>query len=193
MNGVCRNQGREVVVRRFTRVGLALAAGALTAAIAVVPASAASSSTSKKPKPIKVTAQCTSNVSIVVPAGQQGITPPVNSGHEYGSISCPKVGSGVISQSLTQDDAGDLTGTYTAYFATGSVHGKYTLTQQPGLPSSTTGFFSATFLGTSTVAGGTGTYKNITGKGTWNCSTMDGVHTTCTGKLKVVLPPVTKA
>jgi hypothetical protein len=172
---------------------LALAASSVMAAAAVVPAVAATSSKSKKPKPVKVTSACTSSVSIVVPAGQQAITPPVDSGHEYGSLSCAKVGVGVISESLTQNDAGDLTGTYTAYFATGSIHGAYTLTQQPGLPSSTTGFFSATYMGTSTVAGGTGTFKKITGHGMWNCSTMDGVHLTCTGKFKVVLPPVTKA
>jgi hypothetical protein len=143
-------------------------------------------------KPIKVTSSCTSDVAIVVPAGQQQVTSPVDAGHEYGALSCAKVGAGVISESLTQDDAGDLTGKYTAYLSTGTIHGAYTLAQGPGQPSGTTTFFSATYTGTSTVTGGTGTYKHITGKGRWDCSTADGVHLTCTGKVKVNVPPAMK-
>lgn len=175
---------------------VALAASALTAAAVVVPASAATSSSKSKPakaKKIKVTSNCSSNVATVIPAGQQAITPPLNSGQNYGSIRCSAGGAGVMSQTFTQDDAGDLTGKYTVYFATGTLHGAYTLAQGPGQPSGTTTFFSATYTGTSTVTGGTGTYKKVAGTGTWNCSTLDGVHLICSIKVKVTLPPVTKA
>ena len=39
-----------------------------------------------------------------------------------------------------------------------------------------------------TVAGGTGAYKKANGKGTMKCSSIDGVHFSCTSKIKLSQP-----
>ena len=36
-----------------------------------------------------------------------------------------------------------------------------------------------------TITGGTGTYAGAKGVGTMTCKTLDGIHTTCTDKLKL--------
>jgi hypothetical protein len=180
-------------VRRISLVGLALVACSLVVAVAVAvaPAGAATSAAKvPKPKPVKIHTNCTSNVSIVVPAGQNDVVPPVAQGREYGSISCPKMGTGVESETLLLNDSGNLTGTYTKYFPTGSVHGTYMLIPGDSLPSGPTTFDSATYTGTETVTGGTGVYKNVAGKGTSTCSTPDSVHLSCRDKLKLTLPPL---
>jgi hypothetical protein len=180
------------VVRRISLVGLALIACSLVVAVAVAPAGAATSKAKKVPKrkTVKIHTTCTSNVSIAVPAGQNDVVPPVDQGLEYGSVSCPKVGSGVESETLLLDDSGNLTGKYTKYFPTGSVHGTYALTPGDSLPSGPTTFDAATYTGTETVTAGTGIYKHVVGKGTLTCSTPDSVHLSCREQLKLTLPPV---
>jgi hypothetical protein len=100
------------------------------------------------------------------------------------------LGTGVESETLLLDDSGNLTGTYTMYFPTGSVHGTYALTPGDSLPSGPTTFDSATYTGTATATGGTGIYKHGVGHGTLTCSTPDSVHLSCRGQLKLTLPPV---
>jgi len=38
----------------------------------------------------------------------------------------------------------------------------------------------------------TGTLSGITGTGTMTCKTLDGIHTTCTDRLKLKVPPATR-
>jgi len=181
----------EGVVRRISLVALALVASSLAVAIAVAPAGAKTHKVKvPKPKPAKIHTTCTGNVSIAIPAGQSDVVPPVDQGREYGSVSCPMMGTGVESETLLLDDSGDLSGKYTKYFPTGSVHGAYTLTPGDSLPSGPTTFESASYTGTETVTGGTGIYKHAVGKGTLTCSTPDSVHLSCSETLKLTLPPV---
>ena len=73
---------------------------------------------------------------------------------------------------------------FTWYFRTGTLSGKYELTPRER----TLNFLNVTYDGTLTVTGGTGTYRGIKGSGTMTCATQDGIHTSCTDKLKVKLP-----
>lgn len=164
--------------RRICLVGAALSAGLL--ACAVAPALAATSSTTT-PKPIKTV--CKTNVGIMIAPGGTDVTPPVQAGQEYGAARCGAVlGGGVQSDTFTTDDSGDTLATFTWYLHTGTVHGTYVLTPQEG----TFNFLAVDYLGTMKVKGGTGAFAGAKGKGTMTCATLDGIHTTCTDKVKLV-------
>ena len=81
-------------------------------------------------------------------------------------------------------DSGVNQATYQMYFPTGTIHGKYALTPSEGDFGPTT-FTETDYLGTLTITGGTGTYKGAKGIGTMTCNTLDGIHTTCTDRLKL--------
>ncbi len=168
------------------------------AALSVIPlafgATSASAATKPKPKPKPnkpITVHCSTNVGVMVAVGDTGVTPPVDQGNEYGSASCDKFGAGVQSDSFTVPDTGDTVAAFTWYFKSGTIHGTYDLTPQEG--SFTGNFLAVDYLGTLVVAGGTGTYEGVKGTGAMVCSTADGIHTTCTDKLKVKLKPATAA
>jgi hypothetical protein len=182
-------------VKRISLVGVALVASSLAIAVTVVPAGAKTSkgkTKTVKAKPVKVEATCTSDVSIAVLPGQTQVVPPVNQGHEYGLVSCGTLGKGVQSESLTLQDTGNYVGTYTEYFDTGTIHGTYTLIPGDSIPTGPTTFNAANYTGTATVVGGTGAYRKAIGTGTLTCSTPDSIHSSCSEKLKLTLPPVTK-
>jgi hypothetical protein len=171
---------REVVVRRrICLVGAALGASSL--AFGVAPALAAKKRTTK-PAIKAVSPTCTTNVGIMIPSSASDITPPVQSGNEYGTASCRGVlGRGIQSDTFNVLDSGDTVATYTLYFHGGTIHGKYDLTPQEG----SFNFLTVDYLGTLTIRGGNGAFLGAEGTGTMTCDTIDGIHTTCTDKLKL--------
>jgi hypothetical protein len=170
-------------VRRICLVAVAIAASFLTVAIAVAPAGA---KTKKgKTKVTVVKASCKVSEAIAPPAGSDQVVPPVSQGQAYGSVICGGVGGGLQSESMTLQNSGDITGTWWDYLKTGAVHGTYDLTPGSSLPTNPQDFAAGTYTGTIVVAGGTGTFKGITGTGTSACATQDSVHYSCTEKLKL--------
>ena len=167
------------------RICVASVASCVTALTIGVPAVAAVHKTKKPVKPATVNVKCVTNVGIMVANGDSAVTPPVQQGSEYGTVHCGKWGSGVQGDSFTVPDSGDTVADFTWYLRTGTVSGHYDLTPQEG----TLNFLNATYDGTLTVTGGTGTFSGIKGTGTMTCATQDGIHTSCTDKLKVK-PPV---
>jgi hypothetical protein len=160
-------------------MGAALSAVPL--ALGVAPAMAASS-TAKKQKPKPIETNCTTSVGIMIAAGDTGLTPPIDSGREYGTAVCGKVlGHGVQSDTFNTPDSGDNVATFTLYFQGGTIHGKYDLTPQEG----GLNFLETDYLGTLTVKGGSGLYQGAKGTGTMTCQSLDGIHTTCHDKLKL--------
>jgi hypothetical protein len=155
-----------------------LAASPLVFAVAQ-PALAAS----KKAPPTKIVkVACTTNVAIMIARGDNGVTPPVQQGSEYGSSVCGRpLGQGVQADGFTVAATGDTVAKYSLYFHGGSIHGSYDLSPQE----SPFNFLQVNYTGTLKVTGGTGAFVGMTGTGTMTCATLDGVHTTCTDKLKL--------
>jgi hypothetical protein len=165
-------------------VGAALSTAA--AAFGVAPALAAQSNAKKqKQKPVQTT--CKTDVGIMIAAGDDSVTPPVASGHEYGTAVCGKaLGRGVQSDTFAVPDSGDTLATFTLYLLGGTIRGKYDLTPQEG----SLNFLETDYLGTLTVKGGTGLFQGAKGTGTMTCKSPDGIHTGCTDKLKLTLAPL---
>jgi TctA family transporter len=165
---------------RIWRVGTVIAVGALSVGVAVAPA--------KKTKGVAkgntVASTCHANVATAIPAGSSTVTPASEDGTQYGSVVCGKLGRGVQASAFTSLSSGDLQGKYTDYFGAGSVRGTYALTPADTsvTPSS---FASVAYAGTVTIDGGTGIYRLAKGKGTLTCSSSDGLHMSCTTKLKL--------
>jgi hypothetical protein len=128
---------------------------------------------------------CKTNVGIMVPNGDTGVTPPVQKGSESGAAVCGKLfGSGVQADKFNVPDTGNTLGQYWMYFHTGAIHGQFKLIPQEGSFNGSN-FNEVDWLGTLTILGGTGTYQGAKGTGTMKCKTLDGIHTTCTDKLKL--------
>jgi len=159
-------------------------------AFGVAAAVAASNKPKTKTKP--VTVACTTSVAVMIAPGDTGVTPPAAQGSEYGSASCGKpLGKGVQADTFTVPDSGDTLASYTMYFKTGTIYGTYDLTPQEG-SFTDTNFTEVDSLGTLTVTGGTGVDTGAKGTGTMTCTTLDGIHTSCTDKLVLTkLPGVT--
>jgi hypothetical protein len=167
------------VRRRICVIGAALSVGSL--AIGAVAASAAPTSTSKAIT--KVT--CKTATGISVAQGDSSVTPPVAQGTEYGPVRCGKgLGDGVLSVAFKVPDSGNTLGVFKAFLTAGTLHGKYTLVPQEGTFSATS-FNETDYLGTMTITGGTGAYQGAKGTGKMVCKTLDGIHTTCTNRLKL--------
>jgi hypothetical protein len=113
------------------------------------------------------------------------VAQPPSQGFQYGTVHCGSVGAGVEAASFKVPDTGDTVGSYTQYFGSGSIHGKFDLSPTEGSGTiSATNFTSEAWLGTVTVTGGTGTYSKAAGKkGVLKCTSGDSVHLTCTEKL----------
>lgn len=125
---------------------------------------------------------CSTKTSISVANGQDNVLPPVSQGQEYGSAHCGGgLGGGVETDSFKVPLSGDTVAKYTIYLNAGTVHGSYDLTPESG----SLNFLATTWTGTLKVLGGTGAYKGAAGTGTLACQSLDGIHTTCTDKLKL--------
>lgn len=183
----------EVVVRRICLVGAAIAVGPLAAGIAIAPAAAKSHkkhAVKVAPKPKTINTTCSNYMSIIPAPGDTVVTPPVSDGKQYGPVRCGPLGLGVEEDTFTLQDSGDNTGTFVAYFGAGTIHGSYDIAPSDDQPPSDTNTFATTnFAGTEKVLGGTGSLRGATGSATLTCVSQDGVHTTCTAKLKLTIPP----
>lgn len=168
--------------RRICVVGAALTVGPLAFGITAMSTQAKpKSKATPTPKTTKV--DCATNVSIAIPPGQTGVTPPVQQGSENGSAACGKLlGRGVQADNFTVPDSGDVVANYWMYFPTGAIHGTYDLTPQEGTFTGTN-FSEVDYLGTLTVTGGTAGLQGMKGTGTMTCKSPDGIHTSCTDKL----------
>jgi hypothetical protein len=172
------------VKRRICVVGVALSAGSV--AFGVAPALAARHKVTKpKKKPaiqMPVATTCTTNTAIMIGPGVTTLTPPVQGGHEYGVATCGDVlGRGVQGDTFAVQDSGDTVATYTLWFLTGTIRGKFDLTPQEG----DLNFTTTSYTGTMTITGGTGQFFGATGSGTMTCASDDGIHNTCTDKLNL--------
>ena len=155
--------------RKSLLAGAIAIAGVLAVGVPVV--GAAASTTATSPKATKIT--CTFKNYIQ--------TPKQLSGFSFGYISCPKpIGHGVQSATYSatvnaKTRAATEKGSYTNWFAAGTLYGTYSLRGQYTSPT------TATFKGTFTVSGGTGAYKGTKGTGSLSCRTTNaGATSTCT-------------
>lgn len=147
----------------------------LLASIAGTAIAASSKSSTHKVK-------CSTAYSIAVANGESAVLPPESSGTEYGTARCGTLlGGGVQRDTFTVPASGDTVAKYVMYFNTGSIHGTYDLTPQ----SSSLNFLATDWTGTMKVLGGTGAYKGVKGTGTMTCASNDGVHSSCTDRLKL--------
>lgn len=173
--------------RRICLVGIAIAAVPFAVGISV--ATAASKSTGSKPAAKATVLKCHLSLGTVPPAGSAAVDQPPAQGAQYGTVHCggASFGWGVEKDTFNVPDSGDTVGSYAQYFASGSIHGKFDLTPNPGGGDLTgTGFASQSWTGTVTVTGGTGTLAKAAGKkGVLKCTSDDSVHLTCTEKLKL--------
>ncbi len=125
---------------------------------------------------------CSTKTSIMVASGDSAVLPPAQQGSEYGTARCATpLGGGVQKDVFTVPASGDTVAKYTLYFSTGTLYGTYDLTPT-GEPAN---FLETDWTGTLKVTGGTGAFRGAKGVGTMACKTMDGIHSTCTNRLRV--------
>jgi hypothetical protein len=183
-------------VKRICLLGTAIAAVLILGVATAMAASSHASKGGKKSKtPSTVTTKvsCTSSLVVQVAPGATDVTAASQQGSWMGTSTCPGIGHGVVSESYTTEDSGDISGKWQAWFNTGSVFGTFTLTPDDNAPPTTTTSFSqASYTGAFVIKNGTGVYARATGTGTLKCSTQDSVHFSCKQAGKVILPaPVT--
>lgn len=177
--------------RRIWLVGTAVAAASLAVGVGMAMAARSSTKASKS-----TVLRCSVSMSAVPPAGSNTVVQPPLSGVSYGQVHCPgkAFGAGVEASPFMLAADGDTVGTYVEYFGAGSIKGSFDLTPATGQPPSATTFESESFTGTLKVTGGSGIYKGIKGLkgtanlGTFNCTSPDSVHLSCTEKIKVTMP-----
>ena len=133
--------------------------------------------------------RCHVYLSTVPGANSAQVDQPPSGGRQYGPAKCPAtgLGSGMEADKFTVPLSGDLVGTYSQYFSTGTITGKFDLVPQEAPPLSSTTFASESFVGKVSVTGGTGTLKGTksTKAGVMKCTSPDTVHLTCTETVKV--------
>ena len=166
--------------RRICLVGAALSLCPL--AFVAGPAVAATGHRSKHNSAAAKAVTCAAKTSIMIASGDTQVLPPAQQGGEYGIVRCAKMlGSGVQADTFTVPASGDTIAKFAMYFGTGMVKGTYDLTPQ----STGLNFLETDWTGTMKILGGTGAYKGVTGAGKMVCKSMDGIHTTCTDRLKL--------
>lgn len=162
--------------------------GVLPLTIGIGAASAAGRSKAvhrKVARPRIVQLSCATNVGVMIASGDTSVAAPAPDGQEYGTTACGRpLGSGVQQDTFTLQDSGDTTASFKMYFPKGSIQGTYDLF--PGEGSfGASNFSQQDSQGTLTVTGGTGRFRGTTGAGTLQCTSPDGVHTTCTDRMRL--------
>ena len=174
--------------RRICLVGAALSVCPLVFGAGSALAAGKTKSKTKVAKPTIHHVVCKTATGIMIAAGDNTVLPPASQGVEYGAASCGTLlGGGVQKDSFTVPTSGDTIASFGMYFRTGTLHGTYDLTPQPGQLN----FLETDWTGAMTVLSGTGADKGITGTGTMTCKTLDEIHTTCTDRLKLTVPSAT--
>ena len=173
-------------MKRICLMGAAVA-GLFTAGITSA-ASAAPAKTTTPTSPttmVATTLTCKIAVATQIPSNDTTVLAGSTTGRQFGSVGCGKA-SGVQRDSFTTDNAGNLSGPLQMWFRTGSLYGTYNLTVNPQTgPPTSTSFAQASYGGTMTIKGATGSYRGATGTGTLKCSTQDSAHFDCTAKVKI--------
>jgi hypothetical protein len=152
------------------------------AATVIIPGPARTEALPQDPAAAASTAATTSGATKVTCTFRNyTLTPTQLSGFGFGYISCPQpFGPGVPSATYTttvnaKTGTTTLKGTYKNWFDTGTVYWSYSLRGQY------TSATAATYKGTFTIKGGTGTYKGMKTTGALTCSTTNaGATSTCT-------------
>lgn len=166
--------------RRICLVGAAL--GLCPLGFVAGPAVAAAGHRSKPNRVAAKAVTCAAKTSIVIAGGETQVLPPAQQGGEYGIVRCARMlGSGVQADTFTVPASGDTLAKFAMYFGTGMVKGTYDLTPQ----STGLNFLKTDWTGTMRILGGTGAYKGVKGTGTMVCRSVDGIHTTCTDRLRL--------
>lgn len=181
--------------RRVGFAGVAVAAVSLIVGVGF--AFAASHKHHKHAKPAKPRPEllhCASTPTTVPPAGQANVDQPPDGGNQYGSVTCSTTGfgTGIMGDTFTIPDSGDMVGVYQQYFDAGSIKGTFDLSPGEGQPIGSDTFASQSWEGQVTVTGGTGVYQGVKGKnnkGTMSCNSPDSVHMTCTENVTIMIPP----
>jgi hypothetical protein len=175
-------------VKRICLLGAAIA-GILIIGVASALAAAPHAAKSGGTKSSQTKLKCTSSLVLQVAPGATDVTPASETGSDAGPASCTPFGKGFATLSYGTDAAGDLTGKWQEWFATGSVFGTFDLTPSDNAPPTTSTSFSAQSLsGTFVIKSGTGAYARATGRGTLSCNSQDSVHFSCKAAGKYALP-----
>lgn len=131
-------------------------------------------------------ATCKLALTTQIPSGTTTATPATETGTQFGRAQCHGAFSGgVQADTFNLMSTGDLQGKYKQYFDLGSLAGSYTLAPVGGSPPSQTTFSTTSYTGRARIAAGTGTYRGAHGTGTLHCSSADGVHFTCSEKIRL--------
>jgi hypothetical protein len=182
-------------VKRICLLGTAIAAVLILGVATAMAAGSHASKGGKKsktPSTITTKVSCSSSLTLQVAPGNTDVAAASEQGSWAGPSTCSPIGRGVVWQSYTTADSGDLSGNWQAWFNTGSVFGTFTLTPDDnGPPPTSTSFSQASYTGTFVVKSGSGAFAKATGTGTLKCSSQDSVHFACKQNGKVILPAPT--
>lgn len=169
--------------RRTLLVATGVSGLALAFAIGIAPAAGQQARRHVTKTQTTVSVSCNVSLTATPPPNSNSVQQPPTAGRQYGPTQCTpsSLGSGVIADYFHVPDSGDTLGYYHEYFKTGEIWGAFDLTPQEGTFGSG-GFTSGTWTGTITVAGGSGTYKGAKSAtpGTFDCTSPDSVHLSCT-------------
>ncbi len=148
------------------------------------------STTSTSTSTVSTTVSCKIKISTLIPKTGTTVLAGSATGYQAGSATCAKpMSSGVTRDQFTLSDAGNQSGPIQMWFNSGSIYGTYKLDVQPNLnPPTATSFASASYKGTVTIKGATGSLLGATGSGTMKCTTTDSAHYACTAKIKISQP-----
>ena len=170
---------------RRQRIYVAGAIAPLALAAGLAPVAVAKKSKPSKPgAPSGTPVTCAALVTTEVPSNQTVVLPSPAQGTQWGPIRCGgPLGRGAAGMGFKSPVSGDLVGTFSSWFGTGAMHGKYRLTQQEGLLTNPNQFAFASYTGKLTITGGTGSLNGASGSGTATCTSQDGLHFRCKEKL----------
>jgi hypothetical protein len=164
--------------------GIYLLGAAITATAVLSLGVAESLAAGKGGKATRTT--CKLSLTTQIPSGSTTATPGTESGSQFGGARCHgQLGGGVQADTFSLMSSGNLQGRYRQYFDLGSIAGSYTLSPVAGSPPSQTTFSTQGYAGKARITAGTGTYQGARGTATLSCSSLDGVHFTCTEKIRL--------
>lgn len=179
---------------RIGFVGVAVAAVSLIVGVGMALAASHHPKHQTVAKPKSVFLHCTSSPTTVPPPGQPSVDQPSTGGDQYGPVTCAAAsfGSGLMWDTFTIPDSGDMVGKFTQYFQGGEITGTFDLQPGESPPLDANSFYGESFQGQVLITGGTGVYKGVKSKntkGTMSCNSPDSVHMACTENVTILVPP----